>query len=245
MYHLLSRQEISRTVQLVWVGDFMNFHKYFKSSALIDNPLCGITAGNDDYKDELNLSTDACIRYIKRRIFDGAENWEVRQEGTDNAFFMLQTSDVAINHLIKASHFSQNNIGTTNTNTGVDVTTQGHVRFRPINVSSMNISDFKSFLSQQYTSGTPVIVWYVLAEPTTETITVPSGLSGTVEGYLIQDGTPTPTSPIYPIANNAVGWYDITNYVRDTTWQARGSIYNRSGGSWSSSAKKRSRLKKK
>ena len=109
---------------------------------------------------------------------------------------------------------------------------------------STTVEELKSYLAQQYSTGTPVTVWYVLATPETEQIIVPSGLSGTVEGYLTQSGTPTPTDPIYPVANDAVGWYAIKNYVRDTTW-TDGSTYSRSGGSWSSSvAKKRSRKKK-
>jgi hypothetical protein len=36
-----------------------------------------------------------------------------------------------------------------------------------------SIADFKSYLQQQYTNGTPVCVWYVLAEPTTATVNEP------------------------------------------------------------------------
>lgn len=220
----------------------MNFHKYFKSSALIDTPLCGITVSGDTYKDELILATGDCTRYVRRRIFDGTENWTVSSAGTENEYYAI-SGTAAIQGNGFSSHYIYRNITTSNTVEGMFVISNGGVRVRDKSFSS--VSDFKSFLSQQYAAGTPVTVWYVLAEPTTETITVPSGLSGTIEGTMSQSGTPTTTNPIYPIANNAVGWYDINNYVRDTTWQARGSIYKRSGGSWSSSAKKRSRLKKK
>ena len=57
-----------------------------------------------------------------------------------------------------------------------------------------------------------VYIWYVLAEPEVSTISVPPGLTGTIEGYLIQDGTPTPETPIYPTANGvkqADGTYSI------------------------------------
>lgn len=35
------------------------------------------------------------------------------------------------------------------------------------------VADFKAYLAQQYANGTPVCVWYVLATPTTESITAP------------------------------------------------------------------------
>lgn len=45
-------------------------------------------------------------------------------------------------------------------------TDKNALRFRDVSVS--NISDFKSFISAQYSSGTPVTVWYVIDEPQEE-----------------------------------------------------------------------------
>ena len=37
-----------------------------------------------------------------------------------------------------------------------------------------NSTDFKAFLSEQYAASTPVTIWYVLANPVTETVTAPT-----------------------------------------------------------------------
>ena len=41
-------------------------------------------------------------------------------------------------------------------------------------MSLSDASDFKTYLSTQYASGTPVCLWHVLSTPTTETVTVPT-----------------------------------------------------------------------
>ncbi len=219
----------------------MNFQKYFKSTALISNPLCGIGT----YKDVLNLATGQITRAIKKLVLTGEESWSSYSGVVylSNIIDYLKADEI----VVACTHYQSQS-----TVEGIADTTEGHITFskgvnyrmciRDSNYTSGTL--FKEYLQQQYSNGTPVTVWYVLATSTTEQITVPSGLSGTVEGYLTQDGTPTPTDPIYPVTNDAVGWYAIKNYVRNTTWQD-GSTYSRSGGSWSSSlTKKRSRKKK-
>lgn len=219
----------------------MNYQKYFKSTALISNPLCGI----DTYKDVLNLATGQITRAIKKLILDGTEPWVMKGTG---ATIRYENSPIlsSLNSICYCSHFKNTplpQIPTTDNSFAISYTSAPNtINIRATNYST--IEDFIVFLESEYANRTPVTIWYVLETPETEQITVPSGLSGTVEGYLTQSGTPTPTNPIYPVANDAVGWYGIKNYVRATTW-TDGSTYARSGGSWSSSlTKKRSRKKK-
>jgi hypothetical protein len=47
------------------------------------------------------------------------------------------------------------------------------LRIRPENVSTTSLNDFKTYLQQQYTAGTPVTIWYVLAEPETAVVNEP------------------------------------------------------------------------
>lgn len=135
----------------VWSGITVDFtcNPYLKAVSATNNIYLG------------NVQT---TRYVRKSVLDGTENWEIRQEGTNNAFFMLLTGNSAINHHCACTHYLQANVATTNTNVGSDITTQGHIRIRPSNASSMSVSDFKSFLADQYAAGTPVTVWYVLAE---------------------------------------------------------------------------------
>lgn len=66
--------------------------------------------------------------------------------------------------------------------------------------SAQTANEFKALLAAN-----PVTIWYVLAQPETETVTVPQGLSGIAEGYLRQSGTPTPSVRIYPEGNGENG----------------------------------------
>lgn len=187
----------------------MNFNKFVNSDYLKNNPLCGI----DTYKDELNLATGACTRRIKKLVLTGEENF-VNQTVSGITLVSLTrpvnmpqyASGIISSHFVKTSPAS---------NVGEFYVGGSYINFNYDGINDVTM--FKTYLQQQYSNGVPVCVWYVLATPTTETITVPSGLSGTEEGYLIQDGTPTPTNPIYPTANTVEKWFDINHYIMGTS----------------------------
>lgn len=212
----------------------MNYQKYFKSIALINNPLCGI----ETYNDILNLATGQATRKVNKLVLTGSEDW--RRYSNSNYTYNFSVPSRIIRGL--CSHYAIFTAPYIDSIDGIYLSNTNAIIITDLRFNTT--ADFKAFLESQYNEETPVTVWYVLETSETEQITVPSGLSGTVEGYLTQDRTPTPTDPIYPVANDAVGWYAIKNYVRASTWQD-GSTYSRSGGSWSSSlTKKRSRKKK-
>ena len=198
----------------------MNFKRF--GSLLPDNPLCGIGT----YKDELNLATGACTRRIKKLVLDGTENWILSTgwKKTATSVFYAPLNDII--------HTSADNVIFIYSNAFVaatrnelyngdsDMVARTGNEALTIRISdsiATTTADFKSYLAQQYAAGTPVTIWYVLATPTTETITVPSGLSGTEVGYLNQSGTPTPTNPIYPTANTVKKWFDINHYIMGTS----------------------------
>lgn len=167
---------------------------------LADNPLCGIST----YKDTLNLATGACTRQIKK-IDLGTLNWSKTKSGN---FW----SDTAIEDMKAVSNIQQNNALS-------DMFTEvvpERVASTPYSFSSclnnqqrpfINSTGFENMSGAEFRQAmSGVYMYYVLAEPTTETITVPTGLSGTEEGYLNQSGTPTPSAPIYPTANEVPMW---------------------------------------
>ena len=194
----------------------MNFEKFINSDYLKENPLCGI----DTYKDELNLSTGACSRQIKKFVLTGEEYWKlqsINSYGIANLWTRLPV-DFINQQLGLSSHLSVQTTPIANTETeGFYLTSQRVLYIRIDATRASTAADFKAYLATQYANETPVTVWYISATPTTETITVPSGLSGTVEGYLNQSGTPTPTNPIYPTANTVEQWFDLNHYIMGTS----------------------------
>lgn len=181
-----------------------------KSSLLLaENPLCGI----GEYKDVLDLSTGGVTRQIKKLVLTGEEIWDTGTVGANRFFYSYKQNAASIYASILSSHYIPSNVpGAQRPNNSIRQTTAATAAV--INIrddACATILDFKQYLASQYAAGTPVIVWYVLATPETETIAIPSGLTGTIEGYLTQSGTPTPSTPIYPEANPALAWIPI-NY---------------------------------
>jgi len=124
-----------------------------------------------DYKDEQNITTGAITRRVGVKVLDGTEDWRknVSLADTRNAFstnlnFVPQSKVSYCTHLPNV------------TSTNLDGVYLG-VGMNFILGSSSNITtaeQFKAWLAEQYANGTPVIVVYPLAEPTTETVTAQS-----------------------------------------------------------------------
>lgn len=95
--------------------------------------------------------------------------------------------------------------------------------FRDINQASL--ADFKSYLAAQYANGTPVIVWYVLAEPEIGIVNEPLAKIGdytdeliTVPGITPQTGTNTLTvdtilSPSSVSITGHIKSYTVMTYI--------------------------------
>jgi len=215
----------------------MGFQKYFKSPILEANPLCGITVSSGTYKDVLNLATGEITRKITKIMFTGQETWV--KSTTENPYFYVNRKvDYEITQVNGfCTHYICFVIASGNTGNGAFVTTNGAVRIRDNRFTE--VADFAAYVAAEYANGTPITIWTVRTNEITETIEVPTGLTGNVDGWMSQNDTPTPTNPIYPTANTAVGWYNLTSYVRDTTWQA-GTVHKRTNGSWGVTRAKRS-----
>ena len=169
----------------------------------LSEPLCGI----DTYTDSLDLSTGILTRKIKKLVLTGQENWYNRSGDPPNVFFFELAGVQCVNNYGLCTHYSNQESGGFNTfedkHLLVRLAIDGSKTYIALRDSTYfaTMSDFKSYIAQFYANGNPITVWYAIAEPEVSTITIPSGLTGTIEGYLIQDGTPTPQTPIYPTAN--------------------------------------------
>ncbi len=109
-------------------------------------------------------------RRIKKLVLTGEENWRKDSDVGQSARYYITISDIEYNtRNLLSSHFTQSSmyeIGTINV-------------YRTICVFSIDktlyptTNDFKAYLSTQYAAGTPVTIWYVLAEPETGIVNEP------------------------------------------------------------------------
>lgn len=122
-------------------------------------------------------------RRIKKLVLTGEENIENK---SGNAMWYIPIADMKIPASLAAiewycSHYQAvaNNavwklydymISWSSADTGSSV----GLRIRDIDfLTGVTLNDFKAYLAQQYANGTPVTVWYVLAEPETGIVNEP------------------------------------------------------------------------
>lgn len=166
----------------------------------LSEPLCGIQT----YTDSLDLSTGILTRRIKKLVLTGEERY-IKDSSADYLYY------VYVMHMLHTNCFCSHLMSTTGYPTqkeGCSTYNNASIVYLNFGANVMNTqpsgntpTGLQEYLSAQYAAGTPVTLWYVLAEPDVSTIPIPSGLAGAIEGYLIQDDTPTPETPIYPTAN--------------------------------------------
>lgn len=182
-------------------------------------PLYGI----GDYKDILNLSTGVLTRNIKKLVLTGEETITgYNMSATGIGFRIdLRTMKMNMRNNGYCTHFQPQ---LTPSGSGIDGVTFGansnsiYFTFSAESVAAYNLTNLesiKTFLATQYANGTPVEVWYVLETSETETVTVPTGMTGEIEGYLTQISTPTPEHPSIPKWNGKEetgGTYAVTVY---------------------------------
>lgn len=117
------------------------------------------------------------VRRIMKLVLTGEERWSANTTAVlPNIIMYMPVSDSLANTIPICTHY----IGS-NTNTwaglGVDKITvsilSGGVYRLAINAGTATLADFKSYLAAQYAAGTPVTIWYVLAEPETAIVNEP------------------------------------------------------------------------
>lgn len=120
------------------------------------------------------LGQTQTVRRVRKLVMDGMETGWTEESSGSNRFFQIPLSDTGITANGVCSHFVYKTISVSNSDTGFSITCLGtNLRIRPDGISSVSLSDFKSWLSTQYSVGTPVTVWYVLATPQTAIVNEP------------------------------------------------------------------------
>lgn len=118
-----------------------------------------------NYADSVD-SEGVVTRKIKKLILDGTEDW---QKWGDS-----YTVNISSNYQFGAAALSTHYAWKVTTPVANEQFTIVNARVWIRDDSQSTLADFTTFLAQQYTNGTPVTVYYVLATPTTESVTAPT-----------------------------------------------------------------------
>ena len=171
-------------------------------------------------------------RQIKKLVLTGKETFYRDKEQANSWRFYSDRLVSANYNLSICSHFV--NIGTS----GVDNT--DNIGFSLFNTSQFGcrcpksvantVDEFKAWLANQYAAGTPITVWYVLAEPETAVVNEPLRKIGdyadTVSGIIIPTIAGTNTIDIdttlkpSEVSVNYHGWHPVKDVHRfnGTSW---------------------------
>jgi len=123
-----------------------------------------------DYTDVQEVIAGDVTRKVGIKVLDGTENW---MTGTGGVWYNFQGDVGAFNTTsLICSHYSyagpQVNIVNMSQNQFSSYS-NGNIAFKSAETTSAD--DFKVWLADQYAAGTPVIIVYPLATPTTESVT--------------------------------------------------------------------------
>lgn len=144
------------------------------------------------------LGQTQTVRRIKKLVLTGEENYtlqSINAYGIANFYFYLRTNI----QTVICTHFKkQTTIISQTTDEGYLISApsqSGQNATFYIRIDSATASteaDFKSYLAAQYAAGTPVTVWYVLAEPETVIVNEPLCKIGDYADELLSTSEGTP-----------------------------------------------------
>ena len=119
---------------------------------------------------DIYLGEVQSTRRVKKLVLTGEEDWFI--ESQDNFYINNVITDAELAKTVVCSHqASIANVYVSRTE-NVWISGSGRLNFTTTTISH-TAADFKAFLAQEYANGTPVTVWYVLAEPTTGIVNEP------------------------------------------------------------------------
>lgn len=150
------------------------YHEPITTNIYLDEPLRKI----GDYADVIDFNRGVVERKIGYVAFDGSERWFKDNELSDTIrYYSVNNFPQRIETASdKCSHFEHRDYPAINTLDVISFSVANRTQavFRVSKVDFPTINSFKAWLGEQYTNGTPVTVYYALAEPTTEPISLPS-----------------------------------------------------------------------
>lgn len=128
-----------------------------------------------DYVDVQEILSGAVTRTLGAMVLTGNENWSNHATYSEIKTLYLTGAYSGSAQAILSTHYQ--GVSASNANMPVDSiklsrrTTSDEYGTLYIKTDSLSLSNFKSFLAAQAAAGTPVIIVYPLATPTTESVT--------------------------------------------------------------------------
>ena len=123
-----------------------------------------------DYQDVQSIIDGVVTRNVGVKVLNGTENWSSYQGGICWTSANLFPGKVSGNAQSYCTHYAWTSSGTSGM-TNNQFLLAGTARICIKDDRFQTNTDFAQFLADQYASGTPVIVLYPLATPTTESVT--------------------------------------------------------------------------
>ena len=121
-----------------------------------------------DYQDEQEILSGAVTRNVGVKVFDGTENWQ-----NISGYMNISKTDLGTDSTVLPNNSTNIICSHFETKTGAFVDGIGvggsYVNFKYDSLFT-TLAQFKQWLADQYAAGTPVIVIYPLATPTTESV---------------------------------------------------------------------------
>jgi hypothetical protein len=117
------------------------------------------------------LGQTQTTRRVKKLVLTGEESWQTSpaSQGARRFYLQLentQPSDITIGKKSMCTHFLLTSTGNTyNQNNSYTISSDLKIFFRKESDTTLN--GWEQWLSEQYAARTPVVIWYVLAEPET------------------------------------------------------------------------------
>ena len=137
-----------------------------------------------DYQDVQSIIDGVVTRNVGVKVLDGTENWVLAGSGAGARCHITEdiglpntedlTSPMMCSHYSFGGYISGGSSTTVGTFNAFSRREPGneayYLRFSVVGMGISSATDFKNWLADQYAAGTPVIVIYPLATPTTESV---------------------------------------------------------------------------
>lgn len=123
-----------------------------------------------DYADVQEIISGAVTRNIGIKMFDGTEDWAAHSSAVGTYRYRLD-GKLLEKSLFLSTHFVYSSAISTELTDGKMMCGAASPNIYVCKTDTATLDGFKAWLAAQYNAGTPVIVVYPLAEPTTESVT--------------------------------------------------------------------------
>lgn len=174
-YFDIGGTDISNTKMMVELGTTATeYESYFNGGSANAEMLLGV----GDYKDEQNITSGAVTRNVGVMVLDGSIGWTYKSLGSGIARVYIRPTKPSDTDLALCSHAALTPISertlAKDPNTfqfGILASDEAYLGFKLNESEFADATAWKQYLADQYANGTPVIIIYPLAEPTTESVT--------------------------------------------------------------------------